>query len=762
MKSKRRIGLLLILVAMCVAATQSGVPVRERTVQFVELLQAQGDAGLVWLALAYIPASLLFFPAALLTLGGSFAFGIAKTLIAVSLGSTLGATAAFFAGRTFLRQFVEHKVVSDARFRSLDHAVARQGFKIVLLTRLSPVLPFNLLNYAFGLTKVRPRDFILASWIGMFPGTLMYVSIGSAAKNLSDVFSGQTESSLEQKLLFAVGLLATLIVSVVLARIARRALSDAATLADSHNQSRQGLGDDEEATQSSPTLTTTVADVPFQHPASELELDRHVAPHDWINPTPSGRYHLVVIGGGPAGLVAAAGAAGLGAKVALIERHRLGGDCLNSGCVPSKALVKSARVAAAVRDAGNFGVNVPEGTTVDFEGVMTRMRALRATLAPHDSAERFRSLGVDVFFGNAQFQSSESIEVLSQTLQFRRAIIATGARARVPNIPGLSDTGFVTNETIFDRKTLPRRLIVLGGGPIGCELAQAFARFGSQVTIIESGPSLLPRDDLQAGAVVSASLQKDGVRILCETKVVHCQRTTTEKFVSVQKADGLTEQLIAEELLVAVGRSPNVESLGLDVAGVRFDRSSGVIVNDHFRTSNRRIFAAGDVCSRFKFTHAADAMARIVLQNALFPGRGRGSSLVIPRCTYTDPEVASVGLTEAEANAQGIACEVLHEELSQVDRAVLDGETIGFAKILVQCGSDQILGATIVAPNAGEMLNEVTLAMTAQIGLNTLARTIHPYPTQAEVIKRLADQFQRRRLTPFVKRLLDRWFAWTR
>ncbi len=522
----------------------------------------------------------------------------------------------------------------------------------------------------------------------------------------------------------------------------------------------------------------------------DIELDRHVAPADWMNPTPHGRYHLVVIGGGPAGLVAAAGAAGLGAKVALIEKHRLGGDCLIHGCVPSKALLKSARVAATVRDAGEFGVEVPAGASLDFGAVMERMRRLRASLAPHDSAERFRGLGVDVFFGAGHFTSADSVEVGSQTLRFRRALIATGARPAIPEIPGLNESGFVTNETVFSLTSLPRRLTVLGAGPIGCELAQAFARFGSQVTLIASRANLLPKEDADAARVVEESLRRDGVEILTQAHIVEVTRRGDEKFVSIQRNSDISrnarasgsehrkpdasafrlieseshglENLSTDELLIAVGRTPNVDGLGLDAAGIAFDSRTGVRVDDHFRTTNRRVFAAGDVCSRYQFTHAADAMARIVLQNALFPGRGKGSSLVIPRCTYTDPEVAVVGLTEAEACERSIAVDVLIEEMSHNDRAVLDGETNGFVKVLLKRGTDQIVGATLVAANAGDMLNEITLAMTAKVGLSTIGRTIHPYPTQSEIIKRLADQFARRRLTPTVKWLFEKWFAWTR
>ena len=487
-------------------------------------------------------------------------------------------------------------------------------------------------------------------------------------------------------------------------------------------------------------------------------LDQHVAPSDWVNPKPRSRYHLVVIGGGPAGLVAAAGAAGIGANVALIERNRLGGDCLIHGCVPSKALLKSARVAASVCNAKTFGVDVPDGVRVDFAAVMERMRDLRASLAPNDSAERFRRLGVDVFFGDGCFVGTDTIEVGGQTLRFRRAVIATGSRPAIPIIRGLPESGFFTNETIFSLTKLPKQLTVLGAGPVGCELAQAFARFGSRVTLIASGSTILPKEDPAAARLVESAMQKEGIEILQNSRLERVERTDRGMQLWPEPNIGVRN---TEALLISVGRTPNVDSLNLGKAGIKFDSCDGAIVNDYFRTSNHRVFAAGDVCSKFKFTHAADAMARIVLQNALFPGRAKGSSLVIPRCTFTEPEIAAVGLTESEAHECNIAVDVLIEELSHNDRAVLDGETNGFAKVLLKRGTDQIIGATIVASNAGDMLNELTLAMTAKLGLGSLAKNIHPYPTQAEIIKRLADQFQRRRLTPTLKWWLARWFAWT-
>jgi len=496
-------------------------------------------------------------------------------------------------------------------------------------------------------------------------------------------------------------------------------------------------------------------------PHDETLLGR-VRPADWVNPEPAPRYNLVVIGAGTAGLVTAAGAAGLGARVALVERDLMGGDCLNVGCVPSKALIRAGRAVADVRGAAELGVRVPGGVSVDFAAVMARMRRLRASISVADSAARFRGLGVDVFLGEACFTGRDAVQVAGRTLRFRNAVIATGARAAAPPIPGLADAGYLTNETVFDLAELPRHLAVIGGGPIGCELAQAFARFGAEVSLLETEPRLLAREDDDAAGRVQQALVRDGVRLLLASTVKRVERAASgERRVEVEGATG-SVTLVADAILVAVGRAPNVEGLGLESAGVEYDVRTGVRVNDRLQTANRKIFAAGDVCSPLKFTHHSDFQARIVIQNALFLGRARASRLVVPWCTYTDPEVAHVGMDERQAQARGVAVRTFVQELHEVDRAVLDGETDGFVKVHVKAGTDTIVGATIVARHAGEMLPELTLAITRGIGLGTLASVIHTYPTQAEAIRKLGDAYQRTRLTPTVKALLGHWLAWRR
>ncbi len=498
-----------------------------------------------------------------------------------------------------------------------------------------------------------------------------------------------------------------------------------------------------------------------------LPLDEHnkvlvqnVHPPEWVNPEPSGRYNIVVIGAGTAGLVTAAGAAGLGAKVALVERALMGGDCLNVGCVPSKALIRCARASAEVRNVGEFSVLAPNRVEVEFPAVMERMRRLRAGISANDSAQRFRDLGIDVFIGDARFTGTDTVEVDGKTLRFARACIATGARAAGLPIPGLAKGGYLTNETVFSLTELPPRLAVIGAGPIGCEMAQVFARFGSQVTLLEAMRQVLPREDRDAAERIENALKRDGVVVNCCCNIVGVKQDGPEKVIELE-GEGDCPDLPVDEILLAVGRAPNVEGLNLEAADVEYDKT-GVKVSDRLHTTNKRIYAAGDICFPYKFTHTADATARIVIQNALFFGRAKASALTIPWCTYTDPEIAHVGMYAHEAEEKGVPVVTFTVELSDVDRAILEGEVDGFLKVHVKKGTDKILGATLVARHAGEMISEITVAMVAGAGLGTLAKTIHPYPTQAEAIKKAGDAYSRTRLTPRVKRLFETLLRWRR
>ncbi|MFM8552230.1 MAG: mercuric reductase [Nitrospiraceae bacterium] len=498
-------------------------------------------------------------------------------------------------------------------------------------------------------------------------------------------------------------------------------------------------------------------------------LVRNVHPSDWVNPEPDGRYNLVVVGAGTAGLITAVIAAAVGAKVALVEKHLMGGDCLNVGCVPSKGMLRAARAWADVRRAGSCGAQVPPGVTYDFAAVMARMRKLRARISRNDSAERYRSLGVDVYIGAARFTGPETVAVEGQagdrTLRFVKAAICTGARAATPSVPGLQEVGYLTNETVFSLTELPRRLGVIGAGPIGCELAQAFARFGSSVHLIEAQHGILPKEDRDAASLVQASLVRDGVTLLCCGKDLKGEKTAEGKRLTGE-SHGRRHDVTVDEILVGVGRTPNVEGLNLEGVGVEYDKD-GVIVNDRLQTTNPRIYAAGDVCSQHKFTHAADATAQIVIQNALFPhpfglGYASASSLVMPWCTFTEPEVAHVGLYEAEAMAEGMEVESFTFKLDEVDRAILDGEEEGFARVHVKKGTDRILGATIVASHAGDLINEFSVTMKAGKGLGTICGTIHPYPTQAEGVKKVANAWRKTTFTQGKKDVLRKLFAWMR
>ncbi len=472
------------------------------------------------------------------------------------------------------------------------------------------------------------------------------------------------------------------------------------------------------------------------------EWRARVRPPDWSNPTPAGRYNLVVIGGGTAGLVSAVGAAGLGARVALVERHLLGGDCLNTGCVPSKTLIAAARA------------HLP------FAEAMARMRRTRAAIAVHDSAQRLRDLGIDVFFGEARFADAQTVLVDGERLRFARAVIATGARPAVPPIPGLVEALPLTSESVFSLTAAPRRLAVIGGGSIGCELAQAFQRLGAEVVLLHDQPRLLEREDPDASAIVEQGLRRDGVRVLLAARIARVATEGRVHTIAYDAADGATT-VEADAVLVSTGRTPNVAGLDLEAAKVATAANGAIRVDDFLQTTNRRVYGCGDVCLPWKFTHAADAAARIVIQNALFAvgplGRRRVSGLTMSWCTYTDPEVAHVGLSADAARQRGIELDTFTEPLTSLDRAITDGAIEGFARIHTRRGSGAIVGATIVSPHAGDLIAEVSVAIAGRLSLGGLAGVIHPYPTYAEAIRKCGDAYNRTRLTPRVQALLQWW-----
>jgi len=728
------------------------LPVRLWFSQLEGYVQSLGAVGPVVVALAYVLSTVLFIPGSVITIGSGTLFGLKTGFLVVLIGANLGALCSFLLARTLIREKVARWAESNPKFRSLDQAIGRQGFKMVLLLRLSPIFPFVLLNYFLGLTAIRTGAYALANLLGMLPAMILFVYIGAAAR---DAIAGQMDASASfyQQIFKYVGLLATIAVVVFVTRIARRALRDAEQLQEGSLLAVKPRLDPDHKPASFDEMLII-------DDAYDKQLIENCRPSQWVNPTPAGKYNLVVIGAGTAGLVSAAGAAGLGAKVALVERNLMGGDCLNVGCVPSKAVIRAARAAFDSRNGTEFGVHSNAHSAVDFSAAMERMRRLRAEISAHDSADRFRKLGVDVYICNGRFIGPSIIEVDGKHVEFNRAVIATGARAAELALPGLADTGYYTNETIFTLTQLPRRMVVIGAGPVGCELAQSFQRFGSQVTLITDGAEVLPKEDQDAAALVRQQMSREGVRIVPGGIVQQVSSTASGKRLSVA-FDGTVGELECDAILVSVGRTPNLEGLELENASVQYT-AQGIIVDERLRTTNPKIYAAGDICSRYKFTHAADAMARIVIANALFFARRKVTDLVIPWCTYTDPEVAHVGYYEKEARAAGFEAKTITEPLSHVDRAVLDGEAEGFARVHYDKKTGRILGGTIVGRHAGEMIGELTLAMVAKQSVAILSSTIQSYPTQAEVLRKIGDAYVRSKLTPTVKKVFERWLAWRR
>ncbi len=500
------------------------------------------------------------------------------------------------------------------------------------------------------------------------------------------------------------------------------------------------------------------ASVTAPQDAYERERIANTRPPAWRNPEFAGRYDLAVVGAGPAGIVAAEAAAALGVKVALIERDSIGGANLHIGSVPSKTLIRTSRLYAEMRDASLYGVRAPDDVRVDFAAAMARVRRIRARLSRDDSVQRLSAAGIDVFFGEARFIAGDTLAINGRKLRFRKALIATGARPHIPRIPGLEQAGYVTNENLFDLTELPRRLLVIGGGPLGCEQAQAFCRLGAQTTIVQDKPLFLGQEERDAAQILAESFARDGIEVRLNTTALSVRIDAGTKRIDLV-SDDYRNTISADAILVGAGRSPNVQGLALDVAGIDYDAADGIRVNDFLRTSNAHVYAAGDVCLEHKYVDAAAAAAHLAVRNALGHGRARWSAAVIPWCTYTDPEIARVGMSAREANRRDIPVKTLTIPMHEIDRAVADSETSGFVKILVRERTDQILGATIVARHAGDMINEITLAMVAGIGLRTLARVLHAYPTQADAIRQAAAAYDRSRPADGMRTRLRRWLA---
>ncbi len=714
----KKIGLVILLLAAVIAFFIFDL---DQWLTFTTLKQSQArftelyNQAPLWVAggyfLLYVLVTALSLPgAAIMTLAGGALFGLVTGTLLISFASTIGATLAFLVSRYLLRDFVQQRF--GAKLKSINDGIAKDGPFYLFTLRLVPLFPFFLINLVMGLTPIRTTTFYWVSQIGMFAGTIVYVNAGTQL--------GQIESAagiLSPALLFSFVLLGIfpLIARAIVRRIQRRRVYGR-----------------------------------WQRPA---RFDRN----------------LIVIGGGAAGLVSAYIAAAVKAKVTLVEAHKMGGDCLNYGCVPSKALIKSAKLAQQMRHADHYGLEVSE-PRFSFRKIMARVHETVAAIEPHDSVERYTKLGVEVLQGYAQIIDPWTVEIKLndggvQRLTTRSIIIAAGARPIVPELPGLDEVGYLTSDTLWEAFAKldepPCRLVVLGGGPIGCELAQSFARLGSQVTVIQRGARIMAGEDEEVSVLAKAALERDGVTVLTGHEALRCEHQDGQKIIVVKHNDSEV-RIEFDELLCAIGRAARLQGYGLEALGIETQRT--VVTNEYLETRYPNILAAGDVAGPYQFTHTAAHQAWYAAVNGLFGNlkRFKADYSVIPRCTFIDPEVAAVGLNEQEAKRNNIAYEVTRYGIDDLDRAITDGVAYGFVKVLTVPGKDRILGVTIVGEHAGDLLAEFVLAMKHGLGLNKILGTIHIYPTLAEANKYAAGEWKRNHAPQKVLQWLARYHAWRR
>lgn len=666
--------------------------------------------GLAFFVVYVVVAALSLPGAAVMTLAAGALFGLLWGSIIVSFASSLGATVSFWVSRYLLRDSIQARF--GDRLKTINEGMAREGALYIFTLRLVPLFPFFLVNLLLGLTAVRTRTFYWVSQVGMLAGTLVYVNAGTQLANLSSL-----SGIISPGLLISFALLGVF-----------------------------------------PMLAKSVINF----------LKRRRVYRQWQKPKTFDR-NLIVIGAGAAGLVTAYIAAAVKAKVTLVEAHKMGGDCLNYGCVPSKALIKSARIAHTMRHAEHYGLSESE-PDFSFRKVMRRVHDVIAAVEPHDSVERYTSLGVDVVQGYARIVDPWTVEIKCnsgeiQRLTARSIVIAAGARPFVPPLPGLDEVGYVTSDTLWDEfaklDRAPARLVVLGGGPIGCELAQSFARLGSKVSQIEQGGRIMAREDEEVSALALDAFTRDGVDVLTGHKALRCEREGERKFIVVANAEG-EKRIEFDALICAVGRVARLQGYGLEDLGIETQRT--VITNEYLQTLYPNIFAAGDVAGPYQFTHTAAHQAWYAAVNALFGDfkKFKVDYSVIPWATFIDPEVARVGLNEQDAKQQGIAYEVTRYGLDDLDRAIADGSAHGFIKVLTVPGKDKILGVTIVGEHAGDLLAEFVLAMKHGLGLNKILGTIHTYPTLAEANKYVAGEWKRAHTVPAIMRWLEHFHTWKR
>ncbi len=666
-----------------------------------------GSAMAIYLLL-YIAVTGLSLPGAtILTLAGGAVFGLLWGTLIVSFASTIGATLAFLAARFLFRDAVKARF--GERLSAINKGIDKDGALYLFTLRLVPIFPFFVINLVMGLTSLGVQTFYWVSQLGMLAGTVVYVNAGTQLAKLESL-SG----------ILSPGLIGSFILLGIFPLLA--------------------------------------------HKIVEVIKANKVYKH-WIKP-PRFDTNIVVIGAGSGGLVTAYIAAAVKAKVTLIEKHKMGGDCLNTGCVPSKALIRSARLLAQMRRSADFGIKKAD-VEVDFAEVMNRVQAIIKAVAPHDSVQRYTDLGVEVIEGEAKIISPWEVQVKtageSRIITTRAIVIAAGSRPLVPPIAGINDLAYLTSDTVWELRELPKRLIVLGGGPIGCELAQSFARLGSQVTQVEMLPRLLIREDADVSAAVMAKFSQEGINVLLGHTAKEFISENGEKMLLVEH-DGNQQRIVFDQVLLAIGRVATIQDYGLDSLGIEISNSRTIEINEFQQTNYPNIFACGDVSGPFQFTHTAAHQAWYAAVNALFGGwlKFRTDYSAIPWATFTDPEVARVGLNEQDAKAKGIAYEISTYPIDDLDRAIADGVAHGFVKVLTVPGSDRILGVTIVGEQAGELIAEFVLAMKHNIGLNKLLGTIHIYPTLAEANKYAAGVWKRNHLPKGLLWCVARYHDWRR
>ena len=713
--NRYKIILLLLIVAVVVAGAWLDISQYLTLEEFrtrQESLQTAVDqnllASLIIYFLIYVTVAALNIPgAAVMTLVAGALFGLLFGTIVVSFASTIGATLAFLLSRHLLRDYVERRFSRAAE--RINNGVKKEGAYYLFTLRLVPIFPFFVINMAMALTRIRTRTFAWVSQIGMLAGTVVYVNAGTQI--------GRIESTAD---ILSPQLLASFVLLGIFPLLAKKVLG---------------------------VIKMRRSGKRFKRPK---QFDTN----------------LVVIGAGSAGLVTAYIAAAAKAKVVLIEKNRMGGDCLNTGCVPSKALIRSARIASYIKRAGSFGLQV-DNPRVDFPQVMQRVRDVIETIEPHDSVERYTSLGVDCIQGTAVIDSPYSVSVNGRTISTRSIVIATGGEPFIPAIPGLHDLTCWTSDTIWNMDTLPRRLLILGGGPIGCEMAQAFQRLGSMVTLVEMEPRLLIREDPEVSATVAVRFADEGIKVLTAHKATRFAVHGKQRLARCSSG-GDTEageiEIEFDEILVAVGRRADTAELGLQELGIELNPNGTVVVNESLQTTYPNVFACGDVAGPYQLTHAAAHQAWYCTMNALFGAfkKFRVDYSVIPWAVFTDPEVARVGLSEEEAKAQGVEYEITRYGIDDLDRAIADGEATGFVKVLTPPGRDKILGVSIVGAHAGDLIAEFVNAMRNGLGLKKILNTIHIYPTFAEANRFAAGEWQKSHLSDRLLGIARRYHQWLR